>query len=53
MEKDLREIKFALAVNKIVDAYNIEFLEFIEVIGLNERLHEHLKAKNGDKNGKR
>ena len=53
MEKDLLELKFALSVNKLVDAYHIDFMEFIEVLNLNERLHKHQSQMNGEKNGKK
>lgn len=48
MEKHLLEIKFALSINKIVDAYHIDFMEFIEVIQLNERLHKHQQSGEGN-----
>lgn len=48
MVKDLIEIKFALSVNKIVDAYHIDFMEFIEVLQLNDRLSKHQKSGEGN-----
>lgn len=45
MESHLLDLEFVLGFHNLVDAYQINFLDYCEVISLQKRLENHLKAK--------